>query len=228
MIKLLDGDLPVFPVSAGLVRIQSLYRSYGTSFDFLRFYYQIIDDKITAIMSIIDDNATLIDVNADYDEIVDFLSVIGAKTVYSESKLPLEIIDKGYVVNKSVMPTEVELRECKLSNIYNIMSTSFPLPDFDTWYPDISHRIRHNGAIALSNKYGAAIGLKGDNNALISGICIDKNARNKEHGSQLLQELIDNLSSSGIYALVDTNGPIDFYTKNGFSIVSEFSTYKVK
>ena len=80
----------------------------------------------------------------------------------------------------------------------------------------------------LSNKYGAAIGLKGDNNALISGICIDKNARNKEHGSQLLQELIDNLSSSGIYALVDTNGPIDFYTKNGFSIVSEVSTYKVK
>ena len=69
---------------------------------------------------------------------------------------------------------------------------------------------------------------KGDNSALISGICIDKSARNKGHGSLLLQELIDNLSSSGIYALVDINGPINFYTKNGFSIVSEFSTYKVK
>ena len=228
MIKLLNDGLPVFPLSAGLVRIQSLYRSYGTNFDFLRFYCQIIDDQVPAVMSIMDGNATIVSNNADYDEIIDFLAVIGAKTVYSESKLPLEIVEYGYVVNKSVVPIKAKLNECKLSSVYDIMSTSFLLPDFDTWYPDMSHRIRHNGAVAISNSIGAAIGLKGDNCALISGICINKNERKKGQGSQLLQELVENLSSSEIYALVDINGPIEFYTKNGFSIVSEFSTYKVK
>ena len=228
MIKLLNDGLPVFPLSAGLVRIQSLYRSYGTNFDFLRFYCQIIDDQVTAVMSIMDGNATIVSNNADYDEIIDFLAVIGAKTVYSESKLPLEIVEYGYVVNKSVIPIEAKLKECRLSSIYNIMSTSFSLPDFDTWYPDMSHRIRHNGAVAISNNIGAAIGLKGNNCALISGICVDEKERKKGLGSQLLYDLIDNLSSSEIYALVDINGPINFYTKNGFSIVSEFSTYKVK
>ncbi|MBQ2815304.1 MAG: GNAT family N-acetyltransferase [Clostridia bacterium] len=228
MIKLLDGKLPDFPLSAGLVRIQSLYRSYGTSFDFLRFYYQIVDDKITAIMSIMDGNATLVDNNADYEEIIDFLEVIGAETVYSEGKLPLEIIDNGYIVKKSVAPIEVLSNNCNLTIVYDIMSTSFQLPDFNAWYPDMSHRIRHDGAVAILNDNGAAIGLKGDNGALISGICVSENFRKKGLGSSILKELIDNLSVGEIFALVDINGPISFYTKNGFSIVSEFSTYKVK
>lgn len=228
MIKLLNDDLPDFPLSAGLVRIQSLYRSYGTGFDFLRFYYQTIDDQITAIMSIMDGNATLVGANSDHNEIIDFLKVIGANTVYFEDELPLEIIESGFVVNKSVIPIEAKVKEYNLSSIYDIMSTYFTLPDFDIWYPDMSHRIRHNGAVAISNKIGASIGLKGDNCALISGICIDRMKRKKGQGSQLLQELIDTLSSREIYGLVDINGPIEFYTKNGFSIVSEFSTYKVK
>ena len=228
MIKLLNDGLPVFPLSAGLVRIQSLYRSYGTGFDFLRFYYQTIDDQITAIMSIMDGNATLVGANSDHNEIIAFLKVIGANTVYFEDELPLEIIESGFVVNISVIPIEAKVKEYNLSSIYDIMSTYFTLPDFDIWYPDISHRIRHNGAVAISNSIGAAIGLKGDNCALISGICIDRMKRKKGQGSQLLQELIDTLSSREIYGLVDINGPIEFYTKNGFSIVSEFSTYKVK
>ena len=228
MIKLLDSNLPDFSLSAGLVRIQSLYRSYGTSYDFLRFYYQIIDSKTTAIISIMDGNATVVGNNADYDEIINFLKVVGAKTIYSESKVPLEVIENGYIVNKSVKPIEIESKDYNLSSVYSIMSTSFSLPDFNAWYPDMSHRIRHDGAVAILNDNGAAVGLKGNNSALISGICVKENVRKKGIGSYLLQELIDNLSVGEIFALVDFNGPINFYTKNGFSIVSEFSTYKVK
>lgn len=228
MIKLLNDQLPAFKLSAGLVRIESLYRSYGVKFDFLRFYNQIIDNKITAIISIMDGNATIVTDNADYTEIIDFLRVVGTKTVYSEDKLPLEIIENGYVVKKSVATYNTHGDEVNLTAVYEIMSTEFTLPDFKTWYPDISHRTRHNGAAAVLNDCGAAIGFKGNSGALISGICIKTDKRKSGCGSKILQVLIDNLSSKEIFALVDKCGPLIFYIKNGFSKVSEFATYKVK
>ena len=68
----LNYELPnSLPVTPSAIRILSLYESYGAKYDFLRFYKQEIDGDITAIISIMDNNATLCLINDhDTDEII--------------------------------------------------------------------------------------------------------------------------------------------------------------
>ena len=227
----LNYELPnSLPVTPSAIRIISLYESYGAKYDFLRFYKQEIDGDITAIISIMDNNATLCLINDhDTDEIIQFLSAIGAKTVFCEKEITLEKLEQGSIMLfDNIEITNHSKNEVKLSNVYDVMSTCFTMPDFSAWYPDISHRIRHGGAVAVEKEYGCAIALKSSIGALISGICVKENSRNKGHGSVILQGLINTCGSNKIFALVEKDGPKQFYKNNGFFEIGKFATYKVK
>ena len=227
----LNYELPnSLPVTPSAIRIISLYESYGAKYDFLRFYKQEIDGDITAIISIMDNNATLCLINDhDTDEIIQFLSAIGAKTVFCEKEIALEKVEQGDIMLfNNFEITNRSLNEVRLKNVYDIMSTCFTMPHFNSWYPDISHRIRHGGAVAVEKEYGCAIALKSSIGALISGICVKENSRNKGHGSVILQGLINTCGSNKIFALVEKNGPKQFYKNNGFFEIGKFATYKVK
>ena len=177
-----------------------------------------------------DNNATLCLINDhDTDEIIQFLSAIGAKTVFCEKEITLEKLEQGSIMLfDNIEITNHSKNEVKLSNVYDVMSTCFTMPDFSAWYPDISHRIRHGGAVAVEKEYGCAIALKSSIGALISGICVKENSRNKGHGSVILQGLINTCGSNKIFALVEKNGPKQFYKNNGFFEIGKFATYKVK
>ena len=227
----LNYELPnSLPITPSAIRILSLYESYGCNYDFLRFYKQEINGDVTAIISIMDNNATLCLINDhDTDEIIQFLSAIGAKTVFCEKEITLEKLEQGSIMLfDNIEITNHSKNEVKLSNVYDVMSTCFTMPDFNAWYPDISHRIRHGGAVAVEKEYGCAIALKSSIGALISGICVKKNSRNKGHGSVILQGLINTCGSNKIFALVEKDGPKQFYKNNGFYEIGKFATYKVK
>ena len=230
MISLNYELLNSLPVTPSSIRILSLYESYGCNYDFLRFYKQEIDGDITAIISIMDNNATLCLINDhDTDEIIQFLSAIGAKTVFCEKEIALEKLEQGSIMLfDNIEITNRSLNEVRLKNVYDIMSTCFTMPHFNSWYPDISHRIRHGGAVAVEKEYGCAIALKSSIGALISGICVKENSRNKGHGSVILQGLINTCGSNKIFALVEKDGPKQFYKNNGFFEIGKFATYKVK
>ncbi len=250
MIKLIDNKLPQLPICAASVRIQSLFGSYGCKFDFLRFYEQVIEEKTVAAISIMDGQATICKIgNADFDEIIDFLRVIGVNQVFSNENLPLEKIENGTEMRKSIsggdvisgqsgqdsggsdcLPkySETHSDDVKLSEIYNFMSTYFAMSPFDGWYADISHRIRHGGAVAVYQSGGCATAIKCKHGALISGICVDGNGRRKGLGSHILQGIIRKSGAYHIFTLVEDGGPREFYEKNGFAPVGKFSTYKVK
>lgn len=227
----LNYELPnSLPITPSAIRILSLYESYGCNYDFLRFYKQEINGDITAIISVMDNNATLCLIDdRDTDEIIKFISAIGAKTVFCEKEITLEKLEQGSIMLfDNIEITNHSKNEVKLSNVYDVMSTCFTMPDFSAWYPDISHRIRHGGAVAVEKEYGCAIALKSSIGALISGICVKENSRNKGHGSVILQGLINTCGSNKIFALVEKNGPKQFYKNNGFFEIGKFATYKVK
>ncbi len=229
MISLLKGEMPTLSSSPAAVRILSLYETYGCEYGFLRFYVQTIDGVLTAVISIMDGNATLLELNnADRHETTCFLSAVGAKTVFSENALPLEKQEVGDVMLfENNTDNKQPQNEIKLQSIYNVMSTCFDMPNFDAWYPDMSHRLRHGGAVAVQNEHGCAVAFKSRTDAIISGICVENGKRSQGYGSAILNELINISGVRKIYALVEENGPKQFYEKNGFSHVGKFSTFKV-
>ena len=230
MISLTDNLPNSLPIIPSAIRILSLYESYGCKYDFLRFYKQEIDGDVTAIISVMDNNASLCLIDdSSTEEIIDFLSAIDAKNVFCEKELALEKSEQGAIMlfnnteNNNRSANEVEF-----SNMYNIMSTYFTMPYFSAWYTDISHRIRHGGASAVEKEYGCAVALKSSSGALISGICVAKSNQNKGHGSVILHEIIASCNREKIFALVEKNGPKQYYEKNGFFEIGKFATYKLK
>ena len=232
MIKLITDGFTDIPVSASGVRISSLYESYGCKYDFLRFYKQTKGDKCTALISLMDGHATVCKLgNSDDSEMLDFLSAVGAKTVYAEYDLPLETIESGSIMHKTsniIASRDKKDKKMDFKRIYNIMSTSFAMPDFNVWYPDISHRIRHGCAAIIDDDNGCAVALKSTLGALITGICVTEDKRRNGYGSYILNEIISVSGVHDIFALVEKNGTKKFYEVNEFSQVGKFSTYKVK
>lgn len=232
MIKLVTDGFTDIPVSVAGLRISSLYESYGCKYDFLRFYKQIQYDKFTALISLMDGHATVCKLdNSDDSEMLDFLSAVGAKTVYAEYDLPLETIESGSIMHKTsniIASRDKKDKKMDFKRIYNIMSTSFAMPDFNVWYPDISHRIRHGCAAIIDDDNGCAVALKSTLGALITGICVTEDKRRNGYGSYILNEIISVSGVHDIFALVEKNGTKKFYEVNEFSQVGKFSTYKVK
>lgn len=229
MIKIITDSLPDMPTSASGVRISSLYESYGCKYNFLRFYMQTIDNKCAAIISVMDGQASVCKVgNTDDGEILRFISVIGANTLYAEYDLPLETIESGRIMHK-ISRVKTDMNETiDFKRVYSIMSTAFSMPDFSIWYPDISHRVRHGCAKVIDESYGCAVALKSRLGALITGICVTENECRKGCGSRILNNLTATLQADDIFALVENSGPINFYETNGFSMAGKFGTYKVK
>ena len=65
------------------VRILALLKSYGTAYRFATFYRQIIDGKITAILSKLDNDVTLaLDDGFDNEELVRFFLHNGSRNCF--------------------------------------------------------------------------------------------------------------------------------------------------
>ena len=64
------------------IRILALLKSYGTSYNFATFYRQIIDGKITAVISKLDNDITLaLDGDFDNAELVRFFCITGHSSI---------------------------------------------------------------------------------------------------------------------------------------------------
>ena len=81
----------------------------------------------------------------------------------------------------------------------------------------MSHRLRHEGAIAVLNDYGVALSFLYDGGGIISGIGVDPSYRNKGFGSKLLEEICE-ITGGDIFACTDESNK-GFYIKNGFSYI---------
>ena len=101
-------------------------------------------------------------------------------------------------------------------------------PDFDGWYADMSHRIRHKIALALENQKGALVFSHiTDTSAIISGIAVLPSERKNGVGTKLLSKGINSVSGRKVFACTDS-ATTDFYLKNGFIQTEMLGIYTSK
>lgn len=229
MISPVSGALPPMEARASSVRITSLYEAYGCKYDFLRFFIQRDDkDSITAVLSLIDGCATLYcRADADTDELIGFARAIGAKTIYSELPLPLTKAEHGVIMKKQSVGNKTKTEQIDLKALYDILSDAFVMPEFSAWYPDISHRIRHGCAVAVSDCCGGAVMLLSSIGDMICGIAVKDELRGNGNGSKLLNTIEHYACKGDIFALAEEQ-VAGFYENNGYVRTGIFGTYKVK
>lgn len=202
-------------------KIRALLRAYGTKYDFCRFF--VSDEFILCEM-----NGSFVVCElgkADtVDELSDFFNFGGFSEIFCSTELGRRLQEHLYCIAKTVNLMRfrevaigcAELEKSpSLGDVYGILKTAFEI-DYEAWYADMSHRIRHNVAAARKLGDSALIiqhNLNGE--ALLSQIATMPGFRNRGNASRLISAVCAELFPSEIFVICEDD-LTGFYRRIGF------------
>lgn len=218
------------------VRILALMKSYGCKYQFATYFKQVIDGKLTAIMSKLDGDFTLsITDDADQDELLHYFCVTGYNSITCSDKFVLGArYDEGVVmqsdVKKDYRLNGVTIDEYpKLMDLFNFVD--YNTMDFKSWYVDISHRVRHKTAKAYTLCIGEDIIASGilsaiiDGHAILTAVRCQPEFRGMGYGSTLVSAICNDVSGR-VHLMRDDGMHEEFYTRLGFVNYGKWRIYR--
>lgn len=207
-------------------KIRALFRAYGAKYDFCRFYV-----SESAILCGTDGSFVLCETgnSPDIEELADFFTFGGFSEIFCSAKLGAPLAKRLRCCSQSVnlmrfcgkaLPNADVLKDPPLDEIYAILKTSFNI-EYEAWYADMSHRIRHNVAKARKLE-NSALMIQHDINgeALLSQIATLPGFRRRGNASRLIKAVCAELSESEVFLLCEDE-LVPFYEKLGFQKCSE-------
>ncbi len=216
MIRSLDLSEKLDFDGALYVRVRSFLDSYGTGYGFARFWVQYDGDEQTSLLFLMDECLTVICNNGVDDELLAFISALGAKSLLCN--VPIRYLNgtEASVFEKINDFEKITAINLDYRNVYDRLSSAFEMPHFEAWYVDICHRVRHESAVIFADEYSAGCAAVGGAEALITGVCVDKHYRREGLGRRAVDRLAALSGSVKIYALSDSNDNDRFYLSCGF------------
>ncbi|WP_457944554.1 GNAT family N-acetyltransferase [Caproiciproducens sp. LBM24188] len=227
----LPETLSPFADSAFGCRIIATADAYGFSEPFAQIWVQ--EDK--AALCKLDDVMILsVKPGADFEELHSFIRMTGAKILICSGKYEEhtgfqtaqsgEIM--GYLNLKPLKtPASYELNP-SLRDLHGLLceceTPTFTPPDFEPFYLDLSHRIRHGTALAVGIRQGEALvscaicSAKTQSKAILSAVACKPVLQRHGYGRAALAALISNLEQRELYIFRARGVNEEFYRSCGF------------
>ena len=226
MIKLCS-DFPDFYMrDAAFMHILCLKAAFSDSALEEDMWVQMEDEEICSVIARQGGRIYISSRGGNTDELKDFINTIGFAEIFTESstaeRLGL-VTENGFTVllKNSVKESVFSPLDIGIAPLYEGLrlgeDSDISLPAFEDFAADISHRLRHGAAVAVSDDRGAALAFVCEKGGIINGISVKKELRGKGFGSLMLQRLLS-FCEGDILACTSQNN-IDFYIKNGFDKV---------
>ncbi len=218
------------------IRIKSLLNAYGTGYDFAVFYKQINDNgEITAVISKLDDDFTISSNGSDNDELAEFIDVIGYSSCLCDELLNYDRkYDEG-IIMAADKKTEFQLPYAEIDEFPKLMDLfnfeDYDSADFEAWYVDVSHRIRHGCAKAYSVNVNSEIVSSGifssiyNNDAILTSVHTASEFRRMGYGSMLVSHMMCDISGR-IYLMREKDKNEQFYSRLGFNNIGKWRLYR--
>lgn len=245
MIKKIDKkeEYEIFDFSCNdiyAIRIKALLKAYGTGYDFASFYccYDDNNSKV-AIISKLDNDFTVchLDSLTDFEEISSFVNTIGYDSLLSDDSFELNNyikVETGIVMaSEKKVELNVPYAEIddfpKLMDIYNL--DDYDNWNFEAWYVDLNHRIRHNTAKAYALKVSGEIISSAvfssiySDKAILTSVHTDPAFRNIGYAGALVSHMIWDIKGK-IYLMREKDKNESFYKKLGFENIGIWRLYK--
>lgn len=144
-----ENDMRDLCVSEAAIRITAAYETYGLNTRFL----QIFADETDTRMSLMDGVAVLDSPNGLNDEWICFISMQpDVKVVRTDAAAAAALAKAWGVSYKSgdfmtysgpALGSSIQTQVSRFEDLYAFLCDYFALPPFDSWYVDVSHRVRH-------------------------------------------------------------------------------------
>ncbi len=219
-------------------RIRSAAAAYGMDEPFAQFWTQAnkaaickLDDSIT--LDVLDD--------ADFEELGDLIRMTGARHLLCDlrtaRRLSLPATVQGEImvyqnIMKPKTPASFEMNP-SLRGLYTLLceceTDTFQPPEFESFYLDLSHRIRHGAATAVGVKDGEALVscaiciAQAENQAMVSAVATKPDWRKRGFGHAALAAVLSQLKQERVYILRARNENEYFYKSFGFQGAGEFA-----
>lgn len=239
MISLItDPQLPLkyFADEFLMTKIRANLLSYGTECGFLDLWYQWLENSVAAIICKFEQSVIIVaEKNADFDEIKEFLEVIGFENIQAEpfilEILGFEFTEYQVVFRESekgrILP-EMPNIKAVYDLLYGEENPHITKSDFEGFYVDLSHRIRHNTATAVLGESAVCVASHlTDTAAVISGVVTKKANRKSGLGSLVLKGLVESLNGRKVFAAAESL-VVPFYIKNGFKKCGKTAIYNIE
>lgn len=227
MIRQIDTDTELYGLLGRIddciekQKILALAYCYGTKYDFCRFYKA--DNYVLCALN----NSYILCGSGDIEELARFFSFSGYSEVFCSYKMGETLSNLLNCQNKKVnlmrfagsgvacgdMEHNVPLEE-----FFKILKTGFEI-EFEPWYLDISHRIRH-GVSQVRRLGNSVLVIQHDLNgsALLSQIATSPESRGKGSASRLILAVCAELLPSKAYLICEDH-LTTFYNRIGFEVV---------
>ncbi len=213
------------------LRIKSLANAYGTQYDFAAFYAQLdSDNKCTAVLSSLDRDFTVshnIKNISQFDEISEFICAVGYSSVLTDDSFVFkntQYNSHGVIMTAAKKPEySIEYAVIdeypKLMDIFNL--DNYESWDFEAWYVDLSHRIRHGTAKAYSLNINNQIVTSAvfssiyDGDAILSSVYTEPAFRKKGYGKMLVSYMLCDIKGR-VHLMREADKNENFYKSLGF------------
>lgn len=248
MIRLLTTPaiLPENAAGWAAACVTSRALAYGTHERFAPFY----GDDAGNILSLLDGNAILSHNAANPEEWAAFLAIQPDIVSFSAAYITASAI--AALLQRPCVPQAVlsqqfaaaPLKDGSFKNpsprlLYPVLHRVFgdALPPFDSWYVDVSHRMRHGLCHAVTvQENGEIVSVamtvaETPTAAVIGAVATLPVCRNRGYATQCLQSLTTLLSEKNdrkVYILPADTAAHRLYTANGFTVSEEIGTIQIK
>lgn len=216
-------------------KILSLYNAYGNKYDFCKFF--LIDGETLAAR--LDDDFMIQNCDGinDAGELAAFLNMGGFGSVFLPEKVCSQLEKTSLKANfrhnslmeyKAAACTEFppELRvNPPADELFEVLKTGFSL-NYNSWYPDISHRIRHGVSTTYLYKNASTVTAMYDldGNVFLSMVATKTEMRGKGTAKEMLSCVCGKYKSQGKRSILVCRKAVEpFYIKSGFERIGGIS-----
>lgn len=223
-----------------LLRIKAILKAYGTGYNFVSFYANedfsvliCLQDSLAVLhMENGDDKVALIDV-------VEFLPMV-AKTILCEVSLPMDsLIKHGFETEQGSLFRLDKYEHMTLPEVSGDIQAAFDISsavfnevneeDFNSWYTDLSHRIRHgmSAVFTLKGICTATSFLCEEDIMLLAQLATLPAMRGRGYARKILFHTATAVKAKSILLLSQNKESDSFYIKLGFQKTGEWYLYSL-
>ncbi|MBQ2829044.1 MAG: GNAT family N-acetyltransferase [Clostridia bacterium] len=235
MIKLTENlneyDLSFFENDIFFLRIRSDF-DVMSRFENVFFYVCMNQAEITAVISKVSDVITIsASEGADFDEINEFVKVVGFTTIICEDKYAHHF--EGEKTSGKIMKLKAYdslesyaemLNTDDLKKVYRVLKTVFwgKVPDFSDWFVNTCYGVIHNsvmvsGIRSKDELVAVAFALfVTEKTAVISAVATHPEHRNRGYAFEIIKRLLNENKGKEVYLFLEDPLIEEYYAKLGF------------
>lgn len=218
-------------------KISAIATAYGFDRNFSNFW---IDQTSGAVFCLVDDVFVISGTVGDVEETNAFMHALGVKSVICAVRnaelLELRAASSGEVMMRKaegVLEPVAASQNVSIRDIYNLLDTVGMVDEFEAFYLDLSHKIRHDAAFALTHYEGG--GLAGcvvassitDGAAILSAVVVQEAYRRRGIASRLMKKAEALLAGRTIYIFKEKNQNDPFYKAMQYKKIDTWVTAEI-